>query len=422
MYSKLRTSGGLISFSETENRFSTHQDKWSENIFNEDSYNKYIKPLENGDNYLEMLQGSKAQQRKWWLYNRFKYFDSKYLAGDAKSDVFQFRAYAKADITLTPYADIYATVSYANTASAVISVRAKRGQSYTLPNPLPTSASDQETYIYSASQLKYIGDLSPFKPDTVKAGAAIKLQALKVGDASEDYVNPNLSELTLGNNILLKSLDVRNCINLKQAVDISGCAGIEEVYFDGTQITGLRLPNGGNLRTLHLPDTLTNLTIRNQKNLSDLVIQGTKNIQTLWLENIPSEVIDAKAFISEMPPGSAIRLIGFEQKVNTIDEISNLYNLLDTMSGINAQGEDVPDAQIKGTIYLYDEISYAEYTAFMERYVDIQIIPSKIICTVQFMNEDIPFKTINVEQGKDCPDPGIPEKESVPAYWYTFNR
>ena len=25
-----------------------------------------------------MLQGSKAEQRKWWLYNRFRYIDSKY--------------------------------------------------------------------------------------------------------------------------------------------------------------------------------------------------------------------------------------------------------------------------------------------------------------------------------------------------------
>jgi hypothetical protein len=64
MYAKMRLTK-LISYEETEKRFETHQGQWSENIFNEDAKNKYIAPLANGDNYLEMLQGSKAQQRKW---------------------------------------------------------------------------------------------------------------------------------------------------------------------------------------------------------------------------------------------------------------------------------------------------------------------------------------------------------------------
>jgi hypothetical protein len=64
MYAKMRLTG-LISYEETEKRFEAHQGKWPENIFNEDAKNKYVTPLMNGDNYLEMLQGSKAQQRKW---------------------------------------------------------------------------------------------------------------------------------------------------------------------------------------------------------------------------------------------------------------------------------------------------------------------------------------------------------------------
>lgn len=419
LYSTLRTSGSLLSFKEVEKRFEDHQSKWSESIFNEDSYVKYIDVLKNGDNYLEMLQGSKAEQRKWWLYNRFKYFDSKYLAGEAKTDVFQFRAYGKGDITIVPYADIYATVSYANSAGAVVSRRAKRGQAYTLPNPLPTSASDQETYIYSASQLKSIGDLSPFKPDTIKAGAAVKLQELKIGDDSPGYENPNLKELTLGKNILLGTLDVRNCINLKQPINIEGCTNIEHVYFDNTKITGIELPVGGILKTLHLPNTLTNLTIRNQKLLTDLQIAGTENVQTLWLENIPSEVIDAKEFITKMPAGSAVRLIGFKQEFETVEEIENLYDLLDTMSGINAQGEDVPKAQVNGVISI-NSITYADYVNLLNRYPDIKISSPNIICTVTFMNENVVFSTQNIKMGEAAINPGIPTKESTIKYYYTF--
>ena len=97
---------------------------------------------------------------------------------------------------------------------------------------------------------------------------ATKLQQLILGNPSQYYKNANLQTLYLGKNKLLKKLDVRNCTGLgtgdQKTVDLSGCTGIEEVYFDGTKITGVTLPNGGVLRILHLPSTITSLIIRNQ--------------------------------------------------------------------------------------------------------------------------------------------------------------
>ena len=118
MYKTLR-SLGTLSYAEVERRFKAHQDKWPEAIFNEDAWFKYIFPLISPDNgkaptdiYLPMMQGSKAEQRKWWLYNRFRYMDSKWNAGDALSDLIQLRGYAKANVTVTPYADVYPTVKF----------------------------------------------------------------------------------------------------------------------------------------------------------------------------------------------------------------------------------------------------------------------------------------------------------------------
>ena len=295
----------LISYEETERRFEEHQNQWSENIFNEDAKNKYVIPLTGtkGDNYLEMLQGSKAQQRKWWLYNRFKYMDSKYNAGDAVKDFIQFRAYVdsgveKPNITITPYADIYATVSYAN--GRIVAKRAKRNEQIIIENPFgeAETENDQETYIYSASQLKSIGDISGFHPDTVKIGNATKLQDLKVGDNSPDYSNPYLKELTVGNNTLLKTLDARNCVNLGTGVtttpDLSKCINIEEIYFTGTKIKGITLPDGGNIKKLHLPGTLTSLTIKNQPLLTDLSVEGTNTTLSIPVENPDTYTIIGK--------------------------------------------------------------------------------------------------------------------------------
>lgn len=291
MYAALRNQK-LISFEEVEARFEEHQGKWPEVLLNLDAHNKYIVPLKNGDNYLEMLQGTKEQQRKWWLYNRFKYIDSKYNGGEAVKDFIQFRAYVdigeeKPDLVITPYANIYATASFGNGSQYVVSQRVKnRAEPITLKNPfgLADDENDQETYIYSASQLKSIGDISGFHPDTVKIGNAIRLQDLKVGDASPTYKNPYLKELTVGANTLLKTIDARNCTNLGTgttvAPDLSQCTNIEEIYFTGTKIKGIVLPDGGTIRKIHLPGTLTSLTVRNQPLLEDLLIENTNTTIT----------------------------------------------------------------------------------------------------------------------------------------------
>ena len=258
MYQTLRSTGAL-SYEKVEQMFEEHQGKWPEAIFNEDAWFKYLAPLvEKGNaSYLSMLQGSKAEQRKWWLYNRFRYIDSKYNAGDSLSDVITVRGYAKADITVEPYADVYASIKY---GSYLVQARSARNTQTTLPCPLD-NVNDTEIYIYSASQLASVGDLSGLMVGYADFSKAVKLQSLKIGDASASYSNGNLTELYLGNNELLRTIDVRNCPLLSQAVDISGCRNIEHIYFDGTAITGLDLPKGGIIKTLHLPGTLTNLSV-----------------------------------------------------------------------------------------------------------------------------------------------------------------
>lgn len=361
MYRTLRSQGKL-SYDKVEKMFEDHQGKWSEAIFNEDSYFKYILPLidDGSGAYLEMLQGSKAEQRKWWLYNRFRYIDSKYNAGDALSDLIQLRAYAKSDVTITPYADIYPTVKF---GSYLVSHRGKRGQATVCECPL-TTLNDTETYIYSASQLASVGDLSGLKVGFADFSMATKLQSLKVGDADAGYTNPNLKTLTLGNNVLLKTIDVRNCPALVSTVDISGCSNIEEVYFDGTGVTGVTLPVGGVLRKLHLPSTITNLTIRNQSRITDLTVGGYTNISTLRIEN---SSVDSEAILRAVPAGTRVRLIGFAWEAEDYAEIEALCDLLDTMRGLDEQGGNMDTAQVSGTIHT-GTLTGAQIAAVRERY------------------------------------------------------
>ena len=368
MYQNLRSTGAL-SYEKVERMFEEHQGKWPEAVFNEDAWFKYLAPLvEKGNaSYLSMLQGSKAEQRKWWLYNRFRYIDSKYNAGDALSDVITVRGYAKADITIEPYADVYASIKY---GSYLVQARSARNTQTTLPCPLD-NVNDTEIYIYSASQLASVGDLSGLMVGYADFSKAVKLQALKLGDASVSYSNGNLTELYLGNNELLRTIDVRNCPLLAQAVDLSGCANIEHIYFDGTAITGLDLPKGGIIKTLHLPGTLTNLSVVGHSGITDFVLPSVENLSTCRLENVGSS-IDTKAMVKSLPTGCRVRIVGFDWTVSNETELSALKETLDSMRGLNESGGNEETAQLSGKIHI-NTITGAVLKSFKDTYPDITI-------------------------------------------------
>ena len=388
MYQKLR-SDDVLSYAIVEKMFEDHQSIWPEAIWNEDAWYKYLQPLVDNNNgsYLGMLQGNKEEQRKWWLYNRFRYMDSKYNAGDAETDFITLRGYEKDDITIEPYADIYATIKY---GSYLVQERALRGNEYTLECPMDT-LNDTEIYIYSSSQLRGIGDLSGLKVGYADFASATKLQSLKLGDAASTYTNSNLTELYLGNNTLLNTLDVRNCPMLgsgekQQSVDLRGCTNIEHVYFDGTTIKGCSLPNGGILKTLHLPATITNLTILNQKSLTDLTIPNYSNITTLRLENV-NETVDMQTILRQIKAGSRVRLIGIDWSFSDVNDVKAMFDILDTMKGLSETDTNMDKAQVSGTIRVPAATS-AELEELKSRYPAITYICDSVAYTITYVNYD----------------------------------
>lgn len=417
MYQNLRSTGAL-SYEKVERMFEEHQAKWPEAIFNEDAYYKYLQPLidDGTGSYLSMLQGSKAEQRKWWLYNRFRYIDSKYNAGDALTDVIQLRGYAKANITVTPYADIYPSIKY---GSYLVGERGKRNTSTTLVCPLD-NVNDTEIYIYSASQLASVGDLSGLMVGFADFSLATRLQSLKIGDPSDGYSNGNLTTLNMGNNTLLQSIDVRNCPNLTQAIDLSGCSIIEEAYFGGTAVTSVSFPNGGVLKTLQLPGTITNLTIRNQTVLTSFEMPSYSNITTLRLENVGA--IDPTEILPQMAANSRVRLIGLNLTLTSMDEVDTFYDLLDTMRGLDENGNNTDTAQVSGTITGLDSVTGAWLAEAQVRYPSIKIEYAHITSNLYYYNYDGSslLYTEAVKDGGDGTYSGTPSRASTAQYSYTF--
>lgn len=418
MYIDLRKDGKLT-YADVIERFDAHQSAWPEAIMNEDAYRKYIEPyvVEGATMYFSMAQGKKELQRAWWLYNRFRYFDAKFDAGDIASDRILIRIYASADIPVVPYADTYLRSKY---GSYAYDIRATAGEEYDL-HCYVDAANDLETTIFPASLIAEIADLSALKIGLADFSKAIKLQVLKIGDGAEDYSNGNLTELTLGNNTLLKSLDVRNCPNLTMAVDLSGCTNIETVLFDGTSIAGVSLPNGGMVSTLHLPGTITNLTLLNQTKLTDFVLPSYSQITTLRLEN-PAEVVDTAAILAAIPEQSRVRLIGLDWDMYDAEAVLDLYDHLDTMKGLDEFGNNTDKAVVSGVLHI-PALTGAQLAEMQSRYPYITIDYGTIISYCRFYNYDgtTLLYTAEVVNGADAVYFGsTPGRTTTAQYTYTF--
>lgn len=143
-------------------------------------------------------------------------------------------------------------------------------------------------------------------------------------------------------------------------VDLSNCAILEEVYFEGTNIKGLTLPRDGVLKKIHLPNTITNLTIINQPLINDFSVTGNdySGITTLRIENC-SSVIPVLDILSDLPAQSRVRLIGFTTTASTTTDVEDFYDYLDTMAGLDEQGIKTDTAQVQGTITGLDTITGA---------------------------------------------------------------
>lgn len=347
MYVTLR-SGKKLAYQEIFDKMANHQSTWPEVLWNEDAKKKWLSPYINQDiDHLDMLQGDKKAQRDWWLYNTFRYRDSKYQTGDANTNYITLRCYDTANITVTPYADIWPRIKY---GSNTVTKRGKRNNSYELECTLD-KMNDTEVYIYSADRIASVGDLSPLKVGMADFAAATKLTEVILGSDEPGYENPNLYSLSVGNNELLTLINVRNCTSEEFVnIDASGCHGLETVLAKNTKLTGINLPNGGHLHTLELPATIANLTIQNQKNLTNLTLASQENISTLQIENTPG--LDIENFILNSPKLNRVRLTSVEWTATNEAKLRETIEKLNKCAGLDASGANTSKAVVTGRVHV----------------------------------------------------------------------
>ena len=421
--------------------FEEMQAKWPEAMFNEDARTKYLIPLidpvtvdeDTGelirtDRYLTMLQGSKAEQRKWWTYNRFRYMDSKYNTGDASKTI-NLRLFNGGTLTLTPAIDLYVGVSFGGgTTPALKRTTAETPQ--TFEYVAPSGVTEMETWIYSADLITDVGDLSVFYPNELDFSRAARLRRLKVGSDATGYANNNLTTINVSNNPLLEYIDCRNCPRLAESIEIEKSTRLKEAYFEGSGITGIELADGCTIEHLHLPASITALTLMNLDKLTDLQLEGVSNVTRLMLANMSTSVIDPIEIIEQIPANSQIYIEGLNLEMANATEIDEFMDFLDTMKGVtrtrSANGSwsytEHDKAQVSGRIHT-NSLTGAEIAEFRSRYPYINVVADHTTSYIYYHNWERDSDIVHTEtvyDGGNGTYNGTLTHASTPANTFTF--
>lgn len=392
---------------------------YPENIYNKDTEIKYIQPyLTIGKNYLSSALGSTLDHLKFWISNRINYLDSKWLAEDYLVDRISCRIttpdFATPDysLSLKSYRDLYMQIQY---GSYYATQRAERNKSYVLNPSIPTGTkfNDTETYIYGASSITEMGDLSKWYLSLFEGANAIKLSRLTLGNPSSSYSNSNLKTLTLcttesAPNYMMRYVDIRNCTGLEGSLDLSKLYALETLYAEGTNLTAIEFSNGGNLKVVHLPSTVNTLTMLNQNGLTDFEYD-TANLVNVRVEN---SNIDTLPFIqSSLGSLNRVRLVGINWTLND----TTLLNALLTKKGYADNGANYEKSVLAGRVHINATIYSDEIEDYQRYWGNSLIISANNIIeryACRFYNDDVLLDTQHVLRNQDVTYGGVlPTKE-----------
>ena len=352
--------------------------------------------------------GRKKYARRAFEINQEIYFATKYFGNKILEDVFWVRGNVPIgssikpnySLTLVPYSDMYVCVQYTSTGTP-IHKKVKAGQSVFFEND---SERMDFIYVYAASFIQEVGDLSRCYVGDNNFSSATRLQKLVIGSTDDGYANTFMNEVLVANNPLLEYLDLRNISGINTVINVSGCSNLKELYAEGTNATGVIFANGGLLQTAHLP-SITSLSMKNLNYIDDFVVDNYNNLQTLIVENVPN--INTYNIVNNAPLLKLIRLINLSWDSSYQIGDASIFDKLLTIGGIDSSGYESDLSVLTGNAYVSVAKEQQMYN-YQNAWPDLEIVANTIIeqFPVTFMNADGSILEIQyVDKGEDAIDP-----------------
>lgn len=285
-----------------------------------------------------------------WIKKRIMYIMSKYnygLFSANGTDTIIVRAAGDLiDYDITPAFDMYPAI--ANGTSIVSGKRTKAGETCRITIDLGGSA-DQQNAIQAASWLLSIGDWHKKNVSGTMVVRGRRLSELILGSKTDNVII-SITGLTLADCGSMQKVLLSNIATLQGTLDLSTIINIREVYADGTNLSQIKLPNGGGLEVIEYPANNKYITFRNFPMLTTeglRIGQCAVNITDFLIENCPllkpvkllSDIIEAQQSQGANHVLKHIRAVGFEEEYYTADALDMLANLADgTYEGLSAEG------------------------------------------------------------------------------------
>lgn len=421
MYQRLENSGcwdvnGFIS------EFDNWQDQWPERLWTLDMERKYIRPYfgtsydnstivsadgqtpKKSSTYItDMLNGRKKYQRRQWIRDQSVYMGTKYLASSITNNAIMIRCYEPSGAVVTPdytlrivpYTNMYLSVMFGS-GNRATQIRAKAGVEYELPCPISMSgATDIPFYIYAASNIQELRDLSACYFTSNDFGSATKLKRLKIGNDTPGYSN-RLTVLNIGTgrHDLLEILDVTNCHNLvgtsnSGTMNLAGCGRLREFYAEGTSISSVIFATNGQLETAVLPDTITGLTMIGL----DKLVNFTANYDNLTTLTVEGGAINSRLIIGDAYDTiRSLRLVNVDWTSDDSFADSSILNALSDMSKMY-------DSYISGVVNIAGPVTQRELDHYTDIWPNLTVYYESIMSQyrINYVNADDQHTLIGYE-------------------------
>lgn len=278
----------------------------TEAMYNASAYFRYITPyLENmKGTKLPAAQGNRLSLLRYWHSNREVFLDSSYGSDEYSSDTIQFRMWSPKEFNfeLTPDTNMFlglafnqddASMPYDASPTKVIA-----NTTWTLPSDAANRAYpfiDLNTYIFGASHLLDIGDISATVSHLIDLSKATKLKKIVLGTDDEDLlarmdeIMPTTGMVITMPNGVCKNITEIDFRNLKYLTfGPSASTSLSLVKISGSSVTNL-MPS---LKRLNIKGSGINSVVIGEYTPLEY-IGYSDNITSISLINLPQlNVVD----------------------------------------------------------------------------------------------------------------------------------
>ena len=418
-------------------RFLTRQQKKvPERVWNQCYWYDYLRTYEDGINsaWMSFLDGGQKTHQRWH-YETFQeaYESSKYRGIACTSQNVTIRAYTpsvwtgvqpKSELKIKMYNKMYIVVKIDQIFK---SVKAERGQLYTIDFSDIGTLNDTVINLYTAQMIQEIGDLSPLYPGHCSFALASRLRSLQIGSSVSGYSNTNLEDLAFDNNPMLEYLYVQNLPNAESGLNLMSCKALKVLDARGSAFTSYDFATGADLMDIKI-EAPVSLTLRDLQYLDSahLLINNYNRLTTLRFENCPD--VDAAAIVNAAVNLNRARIINIFWETY----YTSILNRLIAMIGMDDGGYNTPLSVLTGRVDITGPVRQREldsYDAWGDE-LEINYDSSKLVpqFRVDYRNADGSTLYVDyVDRGAVAIDPvqqgliDTPTQASTAQYDYTFS-